>query len=510
MSPAFAADDPFAVQVVPSDGRTVTAELVDLDGDGREDLLHGIILGMPPLEQRFWRVYLQRDDGTVPGAPDLEVPIPDGAAVYDIAQVDAGPGFEVLYLQPRGVGILRVSRDAAGNATSQTQLARIPADLTIAAAQDERGLDRLAIATNAFGPEVWLIAPGFGETFFLSPEGELRARIESAARANYFIQPQGPMLAESDIQIFFDSARISVGDINGDSRPDILASGRHELRLFFQGEDGSYPRQPSETIVLGRISFEDHIRGSGSVRTTARDIDGDGLVDLLISQTVGSVMSAASNSYIHFNHGSGWDLDTPDAAFETTKALSADQLIDLDGDGRLEIVRIGIPVSILEVVEIFVQSAIDAFLNAYRLEPRPSDASSTPKPEPWFKTKLAVDLDFETSRPRGFIPTIDFDLNGDAFRDYLSAADGQKIEVFLGSSERGFQRAAVQKMSTEGQIRPGDLNGDGLTDLVLFNTRRLDEPVKLLTNLGRLPDTPTRAVLQPAPSAVHRAPKETE
>jgi hypothetical protein len=173
-------------------------------------------------------------------------------------------------------------------------------------------------------------------------------------------------------------------------------------------------------------------------------------------------------------------------------------------------VRIGIPVSILEVVEIFVQSAIDAFLNAYRLEPLPPGAATAAMPEPWFRTKLGVDLDFETSRPRGFIPTIDFDLNGDGFRDYLSAADGQKIEVFLGSSERGFQRAAVQEMSTEGQIRPGDLNGDGLTDLVLFNTRRLDEPVKLLTNLGRLPDTPTRAVLDPAPSAVHRAPQGTD
>ena len=37
-----------------------------------------------------------------------------------------------------------------------------------------------------------------------------------------------------------------------------------------------------------------------------------------------------------------------------------------------------------------------------------------------------------------------------------------------------------------------DLNRDGLTDLVMFNTRREDEPIKLLENRGILPGTPPR------------------
>ena len=112
--------------------------------------------------------------------------------------------------------------------------------------------------------------------------------------------------------------------------------------------------------------------------------------------------------------------------------------------------------------------------------------------------KLEVAIDLETSRLAGFIPTIVFDLNGDGFLDYLSAADGSRIEVFLGSVEKGFRKAVSQEISTEGQIRGGDLDGDGLPDFVLFNTRRRDEPVRLIRNLRRLPGTPHRPQLVPA------------
>jgi hypothetical protein len=487
---APADDDPFSVQEISSKGRTVFAEITDLDGDGRADVLHGVIFGMPPNEIRLLRVHLQRADGAIPQEADLAVKILKPTAAYDVAEVDGRPGDEVVLLQRRGAELLSVRRDEAGAPFVERRDVLIPNDLTIAASEDERGLDRLDLVSHDFGAEARLMLPGMSETFFLSPEGVLRARIESGGRANYFIQPPGPMLAESDVQIFLDAARISIGNINGDAYPDILASGRHDLRFFFGREDGSYPREADELVSLGRISVQDHIRGSGSARTVARDIDGDGLADLLVSLTIGGVMNASSNTYIHFNRGTGWDLEHPDVAFETENALSADQLIDIDGDGRLEIVRIGIPISILELIEVFLSSALDASLKAYRVEGNGGN-EKVQKPSPWFETKLDVDIDFETSRTAGFIPTIDFDVNGDGFHDYLSAADGTKVEIYLGSGKRGFRRrAAEQEIPSEGQLRSGDLDGNGLADFVLFNTRRDHEPIRLLTNRGVLPGTP--------------------
>jgi hypothetical protein len=494
---ASGSDEPFEVQVIPSTGRTVTAELTDLDGDGRVDVLQAVVFDMPPSERRIFRVYLQQSDGTIREEPDLEVEIPASAATYDFANIDGAAGDEVLLLQPRGLGIFSFSRAPDGRLVARLREVRIPDDLTMAAASDERGLDRTVIASFDFGPSPWLIVPGIGETFFLSPDGALHARIQVGARANYFIQPPGPMLTESDIQMFLDAPRISIGDIDGDGRPDMMASSRHELRLFFGRVDGSFGPSADQRIALERVSLEDHIRGSGAVRCVARDIDGDGLLDLLVSVTEGGLMNASANSYVYFNGGSGWNLDTPDVSFEGADTVSADQLIDLDGDGQLEIVRMGIKISILELVEIFVQRALDAWLLAYRLAPTPA-GSPPPEaaPKPMITKKFAVKLDFETSRTAGFVPTIDYDVNGDGFVDYLGAADGTKIEVYLGSRDAGFRNAVIQEVPSEGRIRGGDLNADELPDFILFNTRRLDEPLRLITNLGTLPGTPKRTTIE--------------
>ncbi|MEE2675221.1 MAG: VCBS repeat-containing protein [Myxococcota bacterium] len=487
---AGAAADPFSVQVIGSVGRTVTADLADLDGDGAVDLIQVVTFGMPPTEQRLVRVYLQDAEGAIPAVPSLETPLPSDCAAYDLADVDGVAGEDFLLLRPRGIQILSFARTSGGGVAVRASEARIPEDLTVGISSDERGLDRLALVETGLGDEPWLVAPGLGETFFLSASGELRARVASGVRANFFVESSGLIISESDIQVFLDAPRISVGDVNGDGRADIVASQRHHLLLFYQNSAGGFARLPSQTIELGRVSMEDHIRGSGAVRTKAEDIDRDGLADLIISQTTGGVMDAGFDTYIHFNRGQGWDLDKPDYAFEDSKLMGADALIDVDGDGRLELLHAGIAITILELIEIFLTEAIDANLRIFRLE-RPASAPAKPgSGDAWFEVKFDISLDFETSRTAGFIPSLEHDFNGDGFRDYIASTDGSRIEIFVGSPDKGYpKRSARQEIVSEGQIRAGDLNGDGLTDLVLFNTRRNDQSLKILTNAGILPGT---------------------
>ena len=314
------------------------------------------------------------------------------------------------------------------------------------------------------------------------------ARLEARGRANYLVQSPGPIFAESDIQIFFDAPRISWGDVDGDGRADLVSSNRHEVRVFLQGPDGRFGETPNRLLKLGLVSLLDHIRGSGSVRCMANDIDGDGRLDLVISRTSGGITQAKAELRVFFNRNGGWDLEHPDAVFESSAAASADQLIDLDGDGRLELVRFSIPISVLEVVEIFLTRAVDVHLAVYGM-----GAQGRFDPNPRFRRKLDVPIDFETARPRGFVPTFLFDLNGDGRRDFLSSRDGTGLEIFLGSDATDYRkRAAHQRIETTGVVRAGDWNADGLLDLVLYNPRQPDHPIRLLINRGLLPGSPPR------------------
>jgi hypothetical protein len=110
---------------------------------------------------------------------------------------------------------------------------------------------------------------------------------------------------------------------------------------------------------------------------------------------------------------------------------------------------------------------------------------------PRYQRKLDIPINFETGRARGFVPTLDFDLNGDGRRDFLSSTDGTALEIFLGHEGPGtFRRAARQRVDTTGTLSVGDWNGDGLPDLLLFDPRQPNHPIRLLRNLGTLPGGP--------------------
>ena len=473
-----AAEDPFAIQSLALPGRVVSADLVDLDGDARGDLLCMHIEGIPPEERRAVDVFYQRPDRTFPAAPDWSAPLPAGSAAYDLADLDARAGAELILLRRDRLTLLSL----AGRVPALRDLAVGP-EPTIALAEDERGVDRLAIARAGLADEPRLVVPGLGTTIVLAPSGELLGRLDVGARANYYLPRRpGPLVSESEAEIYYDHPRISVGDVDGDGRGDITSATRHELRVFLQDAHGHFPERASRSAALRLLAPEDHMRNTGSVRVDGVDLDGDRRLDLLISHTAGSVFSATTEVRIHMNRGGHWNLTKPDQQFRSEGGLTGNVVIDLDGDGRVELIETRLPAGVLAVVEAIVTRALDADVSIYRRgEQSPFDA------KPWYRWTLDVPFSFATFRSLGFIPTLEVDLNGDGIHDLLGSGAGDRLEVRLGRKEPGYGALdASQALDTGGRIRFGDLDGDGLTDFVLYDPRRPGTPVHVGVNRGVL------------------------
>ncbi|MGI9591187.1 MAG: FG-GAP repeat domain-containing protein, partial [Myxococcota bacterium] len=344
VDPARAAE-PFSVFELPGPGRVVTADIADLDGDGRSDIWALSIYGVPPDSRRELRIHFQRQDGSFADTPDWTGSAVDSAAAYDIADLPDGPGEELLLLRRDRVSVLSF----AGRKLATRDLV-IPGDPTIAAAPDERGLDRYRLMREEVGPN--LLVPGLGELIVLTPAGEVLSRPEVGARANYFIPHRpGPLVGESEIESYFDFAHIEIGDANGDGRGDLIASTRHELRVFQQREGGGFPQEADQTLAFRRLDETDQIRGSGNVRMTTGDFDGDGRADLLVTSTTGGLLNARSETSFHLNREGTWNLAQPDGSFVVEGGWSSLQLIDLDGDGRPELAEARVALTILEIVE---------------------------------------------------------------------------------------------------------------------------------------------------------------
>jgi FG-GAP-like repeat len=488
---ARAADEAlFAITEIPEAGRVIQADLVDLDGDGRGDLLTTVSDGMPPDESRAIEARFQRPDGTLPAAADWSGPVPRGAAAYDLADLDGQPGVEMVLLRRDRLTLLSLSAR-----TPHFRDLPVPGP-TLAVAGDERGLDRLRIVRSGLGAAPRLLVPMLGETLVLTPAGQVVGRLAVGGRANYFVPPRpGLVVAESEMELYFDHPRLGVGDVDGDGRGDIVATTRHELRVFRQREDGSFPSEPDLVHAFHLLALEDHIRSSGSVRVALGDVDGDGRVDLLVSTTRGSLFAGETTLTLHRNRGAGWDFATPDQVFHTNSGLTAAELVDLSGDGVPELVLVTIPTGVLEIVEVLLTRAIDAQVKVYR-----RGGERLFEATPWSERKLDVPVSLETFRAEGFVPNADADLNGDGRRDFVDSGGGTAIEVHLGEADRAFgPRAGRQVLPTDGRIRFGDYDGDPLADFALYDPRRPGAPVRVGVNRGILPGSVRPPSLAPKP-----------
>jgi enediyne biosynthesis protein E4 len=123
---------------------------------------------------------------------------------------------------------------------------------------------------------------------------------------------------------------LTVFDYDNDGALDIFQANDHQLNFLFRNDNGTY----KEVAVASGVAANSQGKGTGSMHGSIGDIDGDGFIDILVSDL--------DYGALYHNIGNGLFVDITEesgvaAAMEGKSSWGA-QFFDYDNDGDLDIV----------------------------------------------------------------------------------------------------------------------------------------------------------------------------
>jgi hypothetical protein len=262
------------------------------------------------------------------------------------------------------------------------------------------------------------------------------------------------------------------GDFDGDGKRDIFVHQREQVALFLRRKDGGYGPEPSMALPL---TFEGELTDGRfkldiQLPTKFADVNGDGLTDVIATHI------GRGTTYVFRGRKDRKDLSSPDVILKLPGISFLDFLVDLDHDGRQDLVlgRTDRP-GLWDIVKVLLTKEIPVemlffYSSGAALYPRVPDE----------QRELAIPLLFHSAK-RGInvgtsaVITILGDLTGDGRNDLVLRSSETRIAVYAAKKEgRGFSDDPSFEISTSSMdgyrfLEPltDDLNADGVADIAL-------------------------------------------
>lgn len=190
------------------------------------------------------------------------------------------------------------------------------------------------------------------------------------------------------------------------------------------------------------------------------DINNDGFPDLAVTQTRGTVHLEAL-SHIYVASAPFTYPDTPTATYVNKGAIATPELIDVDGDKRLDVVLISVPLGLRNFINFFLRGKLSVDVQVYLFNGKDFGA------EPAFETALTMDA----PEGREQVAYTMGDFNGDGRMDVAFGQANDVLAIFTGEPGRFVSAKpwVALTLPSFGLARPFDLNGNAAKDIVMFH-----------------------------------------
>ena len=194
--------------------------------------------------------------------------------------------------------------------------------------------------------------------------------------------------------------------------------------------------------------------------TKMDDINGDKFPDLVVTQTKGTINLKAV-THVYLASAPFTYPDEPTRTFEASGAVSSPTLLDVDGDGDLDVVLLKIPFGVRNVITLFLRRKVSVKVEVYLF----NDGAFEEKPS--YVERLS--LDAPEGRER--IAYTFGDFSGDGRIDVAYGRGENHFVIHTSDTERlvSVKPWVTLSLPSFGVAQPYDLNGNAAQDLVIHH-----------------------------------------
>jgi len=292
--------------------------------------------------------------------------------------------------------------------------------------------------------------------------------------------------------VSFSPTKLFLADLNVDGLQDIAWISKGSINYFSQTVIGKFSSSQKKLALAGAIygldwwqlreadgQSPDQSDLTHRVVEQIKDVNGDGLVDVIVRFTQSSGVLDRTNNYEFYlgyrnENGQLEYPKTPNTVIQADGTLTGLKIIDVNNDNKFEVLLSSFELSISNIIGALLSGGIDQNVLLFALNDNDAYEEDA-------LISKEVELSFSlTSGQSGQPIVLLTDVNGDDLQDLILSAGKERLKIFLGrKSSKLFNRKASKHkllLPKNGALfEHADLNHDGKEDFIMRYGRLDDE-----------------------------------
>ena len=475
-----AEDSLFKIYELNVEGQQVDYLIDDLNEDGRKDCLFFHTKKESSISRHF-SIFYQTVNGFSNKA-DQDFEIDPEAIVFDLADIGAKPGKEIIFFT--STGLFYYEQEQGHYKRTPKILLKTDSIFKLA---DKSFLENLNFARDLDGDGIdEIMIPGFNNYLiyrkYINGNYRLESRLDVRMQTSIVSSKEvTPYLISS-----FITPNIVIADYNRDQRDDLIIVQDIYLKVFFQDERGNYSNNNTTTVDLGfeitpaysrklrnlNPEQRDRLSEKTGIRCL-RDMNGDGLLDIVIEtlSLKGGALNPKRKCSVYLGKEAPGD-SLKGAIFSKVPDHVIDHgfqvrtwVVDLNDDKKLDIMVPVVELGLFNIISILFTGYIDVTSYVYLM-----DATDKYPKEP--DTVLTFTIEFDRTARKEAVVEFEGDYNGDGRIDLLGA-DQDNLVIHYGPKDGNMSEDPdvvfpVEIPDNGKKVKPAKINADAKSDVVII------------------------------------------